>query len=115
MFKSGADSKAHEPLQARRRAARRWQVSTEGGVSPVWRRDGQALYFIYENTIYMAEVRASGGVRIGPPQPVFTHDRLDLDPWGNRSFDSLPDGELILSLREESNVTLRAILDWDPD
>ena len=91
--------------------ARRWQVSTEGGVSPVWRRDGQALYFIYENTIYMAEVRASGGVRIGPPQPVFTHDRLDLDPWGNRSFDSLPDGELIISLSEESNVTLRAILD----
>jgi len=94
---------------------RRWQVSTEGGVSPVWRRDGQALYFIYENTIYMAEVRASGGVRIGPPQPVFTHDRLDLDPWGNRSFDSLPDGELIISISEESNVTLRAILNWDPD
>ncbi len=94
---------------------RRWRVSVDGGISPVWRRDGNAVYFFVDDTIHVAEVRSGGAIRIGTAQPVYTNPLLSVDPWGNRSFDALPDGGLIVSVREEIDVTVRAILNWDPD
>ena len=42
--------------------------------------------------------------------PVFFHDRLTRDDWGNRTFDSLPDGGFLVSVQEESKVSLRVVL-----
>ncbi len=89
---------------------RRWRVSTEGGVSPVWSRDGRELYFVRGNSIFGVEVRTGGGVRIGDERLVFSHDRLTRDDWGNRTFDSLPDGGFLVSVQEESKVSLRVVL-----
>ena len=38
----------------------------------------------------------------------------DRDDWGNRTFDAMPDGDLLISVEEPSDVTLRVVLDWDP-
>jgi serine/threonine-protein kinase len=91
---------------------RRWQLSSEGGVSPVWSRGGRELYFRRGDSIVAVEVRTGGGVRVGAERVVYTNDRLDLDVWGNRTFDSLPDGGLLVSVREESDVVLRVVVGW---
>jgi hypothetical protein len=57
------------------------------------------------------EVRTAGGVRIGNDRIVFTHPRLKRDDWGNRSFDTLPDGGLLVSVRAASQVVLRVVLE----
>jgi Tol biopolymer transport system component len=103
----GSDEVYLRDLDARER---RWRVSTKGGVSPVWSRDGRELYFVRGNSILGVEVRTEGGVRIGDERLVFSHARLTRDDWGNRTFDSLPDGGFLVSVQQESNVSLRVIL-----
>ena len=41
------------------------------------------------------------------------HERLGRDDWGNRVLDTLPDGGLLVSVRQESNVVLRVVLGFD--
>ena len=89
---------------------RRWRVLTAGGTSPAWSRDGRKLYFMRGNSIFGVSVGIGGGVRIGDERPVFTHERLGRDEWGNRSFDSLPGGGFLVSVLRESEVVLRVVL-----
>jgi len=93
---------------------RRWPVTTEGGISPVWSRDGSRLYFIRRESIFAVDVRVAGGLRIGPEELILTQPRLDRDSWGNQSFDAMPNGDLLISVAEPSDVTLRVVLGWEP-
>ena len=76
----------------------------------MWSRDGRELYFIRGNSILGVEVRTEGGVRIGDERVVFFHDRLVQDDWGNRTFDALPGGGLLVPVQRESEVVLRVVL-----
>ncbi len=89
---------------------RRWRVSTAGGGSPLWSRDGRELYFARGNSILGVEVRTAGGVRVGGERVVFSHDRLVQDDWGNRTFSALPGGGLLVPVQRESEVVLRVVL-----
>ena len=89
---------------------RKWQVSTKGGFWPQWRGDGRELFFMRGNSILAVEVRTGGGVRVGEERVVLTHDRLIWDEYGDRIFDSMPGGGLLVSIQEESEVVLRVVL-----
>jgi hypothetical protein len=54
-------------------ATSRWQVSTTGGVSPQWRRDGKELYYVRaDGTLVAHEMRLSTGrPEWGTPQGLF--------------------------------------------
>jgi hypothetical protein len=91
---------------------RRWRVSTEGGGSPVWSRDGRQLFFARGNSLLAVEVRTEGGVQVGDERVVFSHDRLVQDDWGNRTFDTMPDGSLLVPVQRESEVVLRVVLGY---
>jgi eukaryotic-like serine/threonine-protein kinase len=50
----------------------KWQVSTDGGQYPRWRRDGQELYFYYNNTMGAAAIRVIGSsLEPGAPRALF--------------------------------------------
>jgi hypothetical protein len=50
----------------------RWQVSTAGGVQPLWRGDGRELFYLEPNGNLMSvDVRATGTFASGPPRLVF--------------------------------------------
>jgi serine/threonine protein kinase len=50
----------------------KWQVSTEGGIWPRWRRDGRELYFVVAPNIMAAEIRVMGSsLQPGVPQTLF--------------------------------------------
>ena len=91
---------------------RRWRVSTGGGGSPVWSRDGRQLFFLSRDTIMVADVSTEGAMRLGSVREVYTHERLDWDFWGNKSFDLLPHGGFLVSVNEPSEVRLRVVLAW---
>jgi hypothetical protein len=62
----------------------RWQVSSGGGLSPRWRRDGKELFYlavastipfgppVVDGRLMAVSVRTDGGVRTGVPTPLFT-------------------------------------------
>jgi Tol biopolymer transport system component len=79
-------------VQAAKGDGRRWQVTTEGGVSPVWRRDGRALLFVRQGGIYEVELGTGVELAPGPPRLLFHGDYV------NR-FDVAPDGQRFLMLR----------------
>ena len=50
----------------------KWQVSTNGGGSPRWSRDGRELFFFYGEQFMSAAVsRAGSGLEISQPRPLF--------------------------------------------
>jgi len=93
---------------------RRWRVSRAGGLSPVWSHDGRELFFRTGDTIMATTVNRDGSLRVGEPQAVYTNHRLDLDRWGNKTFDAASDGRLLISMTDPDDVRTRIVLNWDP-
>jgi Tol biopolymer transport system component len=52
--------------------AAKWQISTEGGTTPVWSRDGKELFFVGANQRMMSvEVKEGAKFEAGVPKPLF--------------------------------------------
>ena len=93
-------------------SGRRWPVTQQGGLSPVWSRDGRELFFRSGDSILAVSVNTDGALRVGEAREIFASDRLDLDLWGNQTFDSAPDGRLLVSVVEPDELKTRVVLGW---
>ncbi len=72
----------------------KWQVSTDGGTAPLWRRDGKELFYIAADSKLMAVPVKTGAVfESEEPRPLF-EARLRNDP--SRHYDVSPDGQRFL-------------------
>jgi Tol biopolymer transport system component len=50
----------------------KWQISTDGGVAPRWRRDGKELYFALAPNIMAVDIRVEGSsIKAGVPHVLF--------------------------------------------
>jgi hypothetical protein len=83
----------------------RWQISTAGGTSPMWRRDGRELYFVDRERLLAVPVEAGERFVAGPAQPLFrlsgVQDRL------GPLYDVAPDGAWFLVFRDASPSAAR--------
>ena len=77
----------------------RWQVSTAGGMGPVWSRDGRELYFAAGETVMALDVDTRGVFRPGAPHALFS-GLYDLRTPPVRNYDVGPDGRFILIKRK---------------
>ncbi|HSG00888.1 MAG TPA: protein kinase, partial [Vicinamibacterales bacterium] len=84
-------------------------VSGEGGIHPVWARDGRALFFLENGTLMRATV-TNAPFDIRPATPLF-----DLPP-STDTFDVAPDGRflVVLDAADRSGEELHVILGWTP-
>jgi len=76
----------------------KWQVSTDGGLNPVWRRDGKELFFFSANqtpvrNVMVVEVKSSATFQAGPPKSLF-EVRIPFNP--TPTFDLRPDGRFVI-------------------
>jgi serine/threonine-protein kinase len=59
---------------------RKWQVSTGGGVSPIWNRQGGELVWLADNAIWSAPVSTAGeGFEAGAPRLLLRGDAIGAD------------------------------------
>ena len=81
----------------------RWQISTAGGLRPLWARSGRELFFADPaNTLMSVPVETSGGTfSAGSPVKVF--DRKYAMPTAFRPYDVSADGKRFLMLKEGDN------------
>ena len=93
----------------------RWPVSTNGGASPIWSRDGRELFYRWGGRISSVSVEAGETFKAGVPETVyegtFFNDlgpQLDVDHDGQR-FLVIKDVE---STREEIPQELHIVLNW---
>jgi serine/threonine-protein kinase len=79
----------------------RWQVSTAGGRTPLWSRDGRELFFVSPDDVVMRlPIEAAASWRSGVPSPLFQNQNryFHQPPGGSlaRTFDVGPDGRLLM-------------------
>ena len=91
------------------------QISTTGGRNPVWRRDGQALFYMAgDDRLMMAEVRQKGptlemgvGHPLFPTYPARFRGTHDVSPGGERI--------LVNTAAAGSSAPLTLVINWTAD
>jgi serine/threonine protein kinase len=73
-------------------------ISTTGGTSPVWRRDGSELFFIAADGQMMAASVKTGGAEFefAAPKPLFKTRTMSLEGGIYHEYDVSPDGQRFL-------------------
>jgi Tol biopolymer transport system component len=93
----------------------KWQVSTDSGWMPVWRRDGKALYFVTTSGKMMESmvtVSADGGFSAQTPQPLFNVALREGSSIFSQ-FDVFPDGAFLVNrIPETASTPMTVILHW---
>ncbi len=71
----------------------KWQVSTGGGINPVWAHSGREIFYIDgKGRMVAAQVRTQGGFRVGERRPLFSvADRQIFATANYASWDVGPD------------------------
>ena len=86
----------------------RWQVSTNGGRTPLWSQDGQELFYRNDDAVMRVSVETSATFKAGNPETLFrgtyaglpTADKTyDAQPW-----DIHPDGKRFLMLKPSTST-----------
>jgi len=92
----------------------RIQVSTAGGVVPVWSTDGRRLTYVSHRVLVEATVQTTP-LRVSPPTRILPFEYLV--PGPTRSHDAAPDGRRFLVTTWESRpdqpvTSLQVVLNW---
>jgi len=76
------------------------QVSTEGGVQPLWAKDGKQLFYRWEDQVWVVDVRIDGVFAAGKPRLLFEKAGYNL-PSPIRGYDLSLDGKRFLMVKLE--------------
>jgi len=92
----------------------KWQVSTGGGNSPIWSRDGRELYFVSADDKMMAvEVKGEGNkLDVGVPRPLFAIPLLE---GLLINYDVSQDGRFLIHVplkQAPASVPLTVVVNW---
>jgi serine/threonine-protein kinase len=94
----------------------RWQISTEGGVEPVWSASGSELFYRHGDQVLAVDVVTNSTFEHGKPRLLF-EGRYALGEVKDdtRAYDVAPDGQRFLMLRPESEPStgdLKVVVNW---
>jgi Tol biopolymer transport system component/tRNA A-37 threonylcarbamoyl transferase component Bud32 len=81
--------------------AAKWQVSTNGGFSPVWRGDGRELFYLAPDHRLVAVpiARTASGLDPGPGRPLFRNPGLHVITTGGATpYNATADGKRFLAI-----------------
>jgi eukaryotic-like serine/threonine-protein kinase len=91
---------------------RKYQISVNGGGTPVWNRDGKEMYYIAPDRQMMAvAVKNNGGsLEIGTPKALFD-SKIGMLP--NSTFDVSKDGRFLIPVQEQgSALPMTLVVNW---
>jgi len=101
-------------------AESQWQVSTAGGIHPVWRPDGTELHYLNPAGAMMAATISVVGPTFEPGVPrVLFPTRIyggGLDTQQGRQYDVGPDGRFLINRELDSAaVPITLVMNWRPE
>jgi eukaryotic-like serine/threonine-protein kinase len=82
------------------RTSGRWQISSAGGLQPVWRRDGKEIFYLaLDNALMSVPITLSKDVvEVGAVRQLFRVPRLVGTTGNFNAYDVTPDGQRFLTL-----------------
>ena len=93
----------------------RWQISTRGGVAPMWGPDGAELFFASGNMLMRTRVSTAGQFTAATPEPLFEHGLLSIPGVPAARYAVSPDGKKFLTVeseREFAQPAMRVVQNW---
>jgi Tol biopolymer transport system component/tRNA A-37 threonylcarbamoyl transferase component Bud32 len=100
-----------QPFSSGLQPSGKWQISTNGGAVPRWRRDGkELLYLDLDNKLMAVSLTGNTPFQFSPPKELFqTHAA------GFQSYDVTPDGQRFLvntAIVEPTSSLPTVVLNW---
>jgi len=94
----------------------RWQISTAGGASPIWRGDGREIYYTgLDDTLYAVTVEAkAGSLEVGNPVKLFQRVQIHSAPQTYR-WAADRDGQRFLlnvPVEDATPQSAQVVLNW---
>ncbi len=91
------------------------QVSTSGGIGPLWSPDSRTLYYMEDTTFMAADVAGTANttLRIDPPRALFLFESVTSRNANHRLWDIAPDGQhfLFVADPDETSPQIHVVLD----
>ncbi len=96
----------------------KWQVSSNGGESPRWRRDGKELYYISsDNKMMAADIGLKGQtVEVNHVRPLFEVPSIVVQRWFD--YDVAADGQrflLNIPFESQNSAPLTVVVNWQEE
>ncbi|MBI4481213.1 MAG: PD40 domain-containing protein, partial [Acidobacteria bacterium] len=92
-----------------------WQISTEGGVEPLWARNGRELFFRTGDRVMAVDISTEPSFQAGTPRLVFEGSYVRHGGTPETNFDVTPDGQGFLMLRaveQQPQSEIRVVQNW---
>ena len=78
--------------------AGKWQISSDGGVKPVWGPQGRELFYRNGEAMTVVRIQADPNFTPGGSEVLFTGSYIS-DSFGHTDYDISPDGQQVLMVR----------------
>jgi WD40-like Beta Propeller Repeat len=93
----------------------KWQISTEGGMVPVWNPNGRELFYRSGDRMMAVEIAMQSGFSAGKPKVLF-EGQYEPTLFTNPNYDVSPDGKRFLMLKPsesaEAATQINVVLNW---
>jgi eukaryotic-like serine/threonine-protein kinase len=98
----------------------KWQISTDGGMEPVWNRNGRELFYRSGDKMMAVDVTAQPSFVAGKPKMLFEGHHVSDTSVPFPEFDVSPDGQRFLMLKpvaqEQAAATqINVVLNWSEE
>jgi Tol biopolymer transport system component len=95
----------------------KWQISTEGGVEPLWNRNGRELFYRNANKMMAVQITAQPTFSPGTPRVLFEGQYQSLPTISTPNYDVSPDGQRFLMLKpveqaQAAPTQINVVLNW---
>jgi len=89
----------------------RWQVSRDGGLYPLWNRNGREMFYVAPpNRMMVVPVSSAKTFEAGPPRVLF---EANFRFGGQRIYDVTPDGErFVVELQPNVATPITLVTNW---
>jgi Tol biopolymer transport system component len=117
-YKSNESGENQIYVQSFPTGAGKFQISTDFGDEPRWRRDGKELFYLGPQGIMAVDIRTSGKFEAATPNPVSSplpRQKLPFEFGSAYRYDVTPDGKRFLILAPVGNpaaAPITVVLNW---
>jgi Tol biopolymer transport system component len=110
-YTSGQSGRSEVYVQSFPNSEGKWQISTNGGMEPSWRKDGKELFYVSGNELFAVDVRTeTSAFEPGIPKPLF---KVNLEARIRRRYQVASDGQrFLLNEPIQASSPITVVLNW---
>ena len=98
------------------RVGGKWQISTDGGIEPVWNANGRELFYRVGNKMMAVQIATQPTFAAGRPTALFEGEYLASPfPATGVTYDVTPDGQRFLMIKDAQTAAatrINVIVNW---